>query len=833
MEFGMKNPMVQITHVTKSCLAFLVTFSALCFVGSEDLSAQVVRIRNGIQGRQIFLGRGPDRAEGSMDVEKGAVLKTDPDLEASLATAERFKNDGNYRVASQLYQAVLLRSGDALYSSDNTIYFSLVRQIEQILAELPPEGLAAYRVMADAQAKEILAAATGPQDTLALNQVVRLYFMSSLGDDAAFRLGCIYLDQFDFAGARRMFEKILNHYPDPSIPRDQILLRVALCQSYLGQLNAAKESLAEAEKITGQTSAWKQLSSSLGTLSSRGTHSSSSNWNMLLGNSGRDGVMPAPPENIMDSDLVADWQFYFEPADQYATWGQAEGEVLVGDQSRDDQAARTVKTTEEKIIERWKERDWRPAGELLFDNGMVYFKSAADMTAWNTDRIGSLGKVADKKSTLNDFVAWRSVWRNSFAVDQATQMIQIIRRSWGGYGNRNQESATSTPESTAEVQLFGDTVYQQISIVGGVLYSIEGKPFDDRNRNRVENVQPQWNVSIPRSRSNFLTAYDAVTGQVQFTLPRVPADDASATPADPGAAASPWLEGGGFMSAPIGFGDLIIAPINVGGSISIYAFDPADSGKTVWKSFLCDEPESGAEAWSAINLTIDGSDLFVNTGMGVVFVLEPSTGLVRFARRYSRTGAPDDFGRRSGWSVNRLNFNGWSSDSIMSYGRQLIRLSSDSNVIEAIDRNTGEMIWKTDISPLGFKVDYLLGVHQDILYAAGRETIIAYDLAGEGRMIWGGEQMFDDKKSLGRGLLTSEGIFMPVKNSIYHFDLPRIIKSDSQSNNNVETLSFNNRPTARVEVDFGTGAPVGNLYSDGKRLWVHGASRLYALSPKK
>ena len=149
----------------------------------------------------------------SIDPESGAVLKTDPDLEASLETAERFKNDGNYRIATQLWQAVLQRSGDALYSSDGITYFSLVRQVEQLLAALPPDGLAAYRVIADAEAKEILAQADGPNDVTALNQLVRQYFISSLGDDAAFQLGCIYLDRFDFIGARRMFEKIVNQYP--------------------------------------------------------------------------------------------------------------------------------------------------------------------------------------------------------------------------------------------------------------------------------------------------------------------------------------------------------------------------------------------------------------------------------------------------------------------------------------------------------------------------------------------------------------------------------------------------------------------------------------------
>ena len=163
-------------------------------------------------------GLGPIPQTRSVDPESGAVLKTDPDLEASLETAERFKNDGNYRVATQLWQAVLQRSGDALYSSDGIVYFSLVRQVEQILSELPPEGLAAYRVIADAEAKEIMAQARGPNDVTALNQVVRQYFISSLGDEAAFQLGSIYLDRFDFIGARRMFEKIVKQYPDPSVP---------------------------------------------------------------------------------------------------------------------------------------------------------------------------------------------------------------------------------------------------------------------------------------------------------------------------------------------------------------------------------------------------------------------------------------------------------------------------------------------------------------------------------------------------------------------------------------------------------------------------------------
>jgi hypothetical protein len=34
-----------------------------------------------------------------------------------------------------------------------------------------------------------------------------------------------------------------------------------------------------------------------------------------------------------------------------------------------------------------------------------------------------------------------------------------------------------------------------------------------------------------------------------------------------------------------------------------------------------------------------------------------------------------------------------------------------------------------------------------------------------------------------------------------------------------------------ADVELGTGAPVGNLFSDGEKIWVQGANRVYALGP--
>ena len=79
--------------------------------------------------------------------DSGASLKTDPDLEATLEKAERYREEKQFGIAAKLWQSVLESSGDALFSSDGKIYYSLAEQVEKIIASLPVEsGLASYRI---------------------------------------------------------------------------------------------------------------------------------------------------------------------------------------------------------------------------------------------------------------------------------------------------------------------------------------------------------------------------------------------------------------------------------------------------------------------------------------------------------------------------------------------------------------------------------------------------------------------------------------------------------------------------------------------------------------
>jgi len=85
------------------------------------------------------------------DFAGGASLKTDPELEQFLKKADQFAEDKRYDLACVLWQRVLDESSGTVMTRDSWTqktsrrmyrrYRSVAGEIEQTIAELPPEGL--------------------------------------------------------------------------------------------------------------------------------------------------------------------------------------------------------------------------------------------------------------------------------------------------------------------------------------------------------------------------------------------------------------------------------------------------------------------------------------------------------------------------------------------------------------------------------------------------------------------------------------------------------------------------------------------------------------------
>lgn len=825
--------MIQKTQIFPFAIAVLVA-GVVALMGVAGVSAQVAVAPWRVVG---------DAAAFSMDDDStseevpGAMLKTDPDLEGWLEKANRHAKEKSYRVATKLWQAVLERSGDSLSSDDDQMYFSMGDRVEKLLADLPTEALDVYRVTADAAAKELLNQG-GDVDVTALTRVTSNYFASSVGDDAALKLGSIYLDRYDFTGALRVLRKIVDHHPDPSVALDEVWARIAVCHAFLGNEEMAAKAIATGRSIAVDSSSIDAVERSLGKLEFKPKQEMAlSEWVLPLGSQSRLAAMPSLPESAFSTDQVCVWQYMVAPSEnRIVNRPDTIGKILVGDRARGEVAASSRTAIEKRMVTKWREEGWRPSGELLFDSQRVYFKGPGDVVAFDRARIPVSAETPDEKPKkhpqLKEFASWRSLWRNVFDVDAATKSREMFRGATARLRtSRLRTRATrNTVSVVAKSLYFLDRIHQQMAIHDSVLYTVEGTLFDSTSRQpRVSSRHSTYNPAIRRTRSNFLTAYDQETGKMLWRLPRVENKPESPSyelamyangtvPKKEVDEESEWLIAGGIMGAPLKFGDILIIPVNQSGAIHLFGVDPSKEGKTVWSCFLCDDPESGSVANSPINMSLDGSDVLVTCGTGVVFLVDPSTGKVRFAKRYSRRGTSGSPVRRHASTVAVYEFDGWSSDSILPNGRELICFCSDTETVTAIDRNTGETVWKQGLSPYGAKLDYIIGAYDRKLFLGGRRTVMAIALDQQGRVAWGGEPHFGEDVSCGRGMVTPQGVFVPVGNSIWRFAL------DGEKGRG--------KVLNQVEAFLGTEAPVGNLYSDGERIWVRGATRLYALAPK-
>lgn len=187
---------------------------------------------------------------------EGASLQTVPEQELfKLRRADEFAKEGDFRSAIALWQSVLDAAGSQLITREDwnsetsrhvyTKYVTVANQIESTLAGLSPEGLRAYRLRADGEAKALLSNPDGRSRMEVLNEVVRRFFLSSEGDEAAYELACLNLDRYEFTGASRLLKKCLEEHPDCSVPRNELLLRLALANGRIGDTEAAEKALGD------------------------------------------------------------------------------------------------------------------------------------------------------------------------------------------------------------------------------------------------------------------------------------------------------------------------------------------------------------------------------------------------------------------------------------------------------------------------------------------------------------------------------------------------------------------------------------------------------------
>lgn len=729
----------------------------------------------------------------------GATLQTNPDIEEVLRKAQRYMEEGNYRAASRFWQAAVQRAGDQLYSTDGEIYFPLARKIEEIIAKLPPEGLETYRIAADAEATEYLADDRRFDQVQRWQKVVDLAFLSTPGDQAALQLASHYLDRYQAIPAQLLLRRILDIYPDSRVPQDEVLMKLALAYALAGDRQRGLAALQEARQVRTTVTAAvldqvEVLLASTTERSSGGNMASEQAWTSSLGLGDEVQQMPDLPAGFLDEGLAPVWMFQHDflkqPRGKFI-----QGEVYVGNKAI--QAAAFPSSTQDREFEavcrEWQRNNWRASSLPLLDQGRILFKTQADLAVWPT-------------TSLQTDALLRSLNLNRYAPDEISKFI--LEQS--DQNRRNFPAAANLPYSSVEtLQYFGDLAFQSMTVHEGIAYSVEGDNFgrdgvyrDAGRRNPVN----AWSSPPTRERTTYLSAYELASGRTLWSKPF------------PGNEPGEELVGSAVVGPPVGYLQSVLVPVLAGGRFLLVAVD-SGTGAALWKRVICDVPQIQPTSTTLVQLTVSGSDVFMVCGCGVLANVDASSGQLRWVRRYPRSvkeldadGANQQFFGRVQQDWQRYQLQGWNHDVALVWGNWILVAASDTNFLAGYRRSDGELAWQAPRSEvLGCTVDQWLGVRDGIVYATGPRGLIAYELSAEGRL-YGTPQRLE-KAISGRGLITAQGILLPVQDHLELYDLRSLSK------------------IKEIPVQMPTNMPIGSLASDGTRLWIAAMNRLIAVEP--
>jgi tetratricopeptide (TPR) repeat protein len=200
---------------------------AMSFLERQDHQAAIEVLQDVVEGRTVeVVAARPAQAEGEQPAAPSQPARPEvPETPTAHADA-----------------------GQAVYSQDGRIYRPVRRLCHELLASLPPVGIAFYRSQHEVAAENLLRQAEASGDLASLEQVVQRYFVTH----AAGRAMALWADRLMHEGRHRAAAQVWRDLVEvyPAANREVIGVRevwcrfkAALCLRLAGEAAAAREQL--------------------------------------------------------------------------------------------------------------------------------------------------------------------------------------------------------------------------------------------------------------------------------------------------------------------------------------------------------------------------------------------------------------------------------------------------------------------------------------------------------------------------------------------------------------------------------------------------------------
>ncbi|MHB1156421.1 MAG: outer membrane protein assembly factor BamB family protein [Phycisphaerales bacterium] len=645
----------------------------------------------------------------------GPALDTNGDVDALMSKARQFAESANYRNTLLLLNHIVEKYPDVLTEASEGLYVPAKTAVERMIRELPAEALAMYRLDADGVLRGKLGGEPmGCRDEKALEDVAAHLFLADGGDQAAYMLACIRIDEGRWFDARRLLLHIEQDYPDPKVDAAGLQRRLAYAAIRCGDWTTARQAMA---KLRGMGAEATWLADALAAAEKAGA---------AAAHDGADDL-------LMDAGVG-------EGAKWVALWRQ-DTPVRVSAESADVMVmqGQSVQTAGQ-LRKQWVSRHWLPTSQAVVSGERVYYK---------------LGEVSRCVEVGTGRVLWSS------EPDEGNTV-----RAFGGFNF----GSADWPNSPSERLFFVERIGRMVSVADGTVYQIVGdRPSSGPGFGQmvmVVNGQP-----VQRGIGNALVAMDAGTGAMKWRVTLASRVDAKT-------AAQAPLPTTRFLTTPVGFetgqaggGRGLLAVYTDEDELRMAALSAAD-GSVLWNRYLCSTSNGYAPPGAPVAIAVRDGMAYVVSGHGVVFAVDARDGVIVWASSYRRdtpdqTAGNAPFGRTDmGW----LRDPNWQDNVIELTGERLVTAAADAEGVQVFDRRTGR--WMKDqtfadkaADAANGNLNYVVGRRGERLYLGGTKTLACFDV-NDGRLLW---RTYLEGAS-GRAALGDGAIFAPSGGGIVRID---------------------------------------------------------------
>ncbi len=174
------------------------------------------------------------------DVSGGVYVHDSGVVTEKLSLADRMQRLGEWGKSAEIYQEIIEGFLDRVIpvagQKDPERYVGVVTEVQQRMAKWPPAGIQAYNARYDAQAAQMLVAAS---DRAALRVILNRYFATDSAREAGKRLIDLALESGDFLSAGWTAEQLLQFHPSLALDRHTLLYRAAIAFHLAGDESKA------------------------------------------------------------------------------------------------------------------------------------------------------------------------------------------------------------------------------------------------------------------------------------------------------------------------------------------------------------------------------------------------------------------------------------------------------------------------------------------------------------------------------------------------------------------------------------------------------------------